>query len=73
VHGGAECHFHRFQVGAAGPLALGENSTQQRCYFAREFGLDRFGRFFSCGVSASSTGRKAQISSLTSTSCPHNF
>jgi hypothetical protein len=56
----------RFRVYAAGPLPLGESTVQQRCYLARDFGVDRFG-IFSRGVSASPTGRKAQISSLTST------
>jgi hypothetical protein len=73
VHGCAECHFQRFQVRAASPLPLGEDTARQRRYFARDLGMDRFDSFFSCGVRASSTGRKAQISSLTSTTSPHSF
>jgi hypothetical protein len=36
-------------------------------YFSRDFLADGFGRFFSCGVSISSIGRKRQIFSFTST------
>jgi hypothetical protein len=62
----AESHLHRFQVRLAGPLALGEDASQQRRYFARDLVLDRRGRFFSSGVRASSTGRARQIFSLIS-------
>jgi len=65
---GAQCHFHRFQVDLAVLLALGEDAVQKAAYFARDFGLDRFGRFFSSGVSVSSTGRARQIFSLISNS-----
>ena len=63
----AESHLHRFQIRLAGLLALGEDATQQRGYFARDLVLDRLGRFFSSGVSVSSTGRARQIFSLSAT------
>jgi hypothetical protein len=62
----AQSHFHRLQIRLAGLLALGEDARQQRGYFARDFVLDRLGRFFSSGVSVSSTGRARQIFSLIS-------
>ena len=67
MQGGAEAHLHRLQIYAAGLLPLGEDAAQQGGYFARDLRVDRFGRFFSCGVSVSSTGRARQIFSLTST------
>src|SRR5207248_5965670 len=67
MQGGAEPHLHRLQIYAARLLPLGEDVAQQRGYFARDLRMDRFGRFFSAGVSVSSTCRKAQILSLTST------
>ena len=68
MQGSAETHFHRLQIHAAGLSSLGEDAAQQRAYFARDLGVDRFGRFFSCAVSVSSTGRARQILSLTSSS-----
>lgn len=70
---GTEGHLDRLQIQLAGPLALGEDAAQQCGYFARDLGLDRRGRFFSCGVNVSSTGRNAQIFSLTSTTSPLSF
>jgi hypothetical protein len=70
MQGGPESHFHRLQIQAAGLLKLGEDAAQQRGYFARDLGVDGFRRFFSSGVSVSSTGRNAQIFSLTSTTSP---
>ena len=47
-----------------------EDDAQQLVYFARDFLLDRFRRFFSwADGDASSTGRNWQIRSLTSSSC----
>jgi hypothetical protein len=66
VQGGTQSHFHRFQIRPASLLALGEDACQQRGYFARDLALDRLGRFFSSGVSVSSSGRALQIFSLTS-------
>jgi hypothetical protein len=71
--GGTEAHLHRLQIQVAGPLALGEDTAQQRGYFACDLGVDRRGRFFSSGVNVSSTGRNAQIFSLTSTTSPLSF
>ena len=62
----AEGHLHRFQIRFAGLLALGEDASQERRYFARDLVLDRLGRFFSSGVNVSATGRARQIFSLTS-------
>jgi hypothetical protein len=62
----AERHLHRFQIRLAGLLAFGEDASQEGGYFARDLVLDRLGRFFSSGVSVSSTGRVRQIFSLTS-------
>jgi hypothetical protein len=73
MQGGTKGHLHRLQIQIAGLLALGEDTTQQRGYFARDLGVDRRGRFFSSGVNASSTGRNAQIFSLTSTTSPLSF
>jgi hypothetical protein len=67
MQSGAKGHLHRFEIGLAGLLVLGEDASQQRGYFARDLVLDRFGRFFSSGVSVSSTGRARQIFSLIST------
>ena len=62
----AERHLYRFQIRLAGLLALGKNASQQGRYFACDLVLDRLGRFFSSGVSVSSTGRVRQIFSFTS-------
>lgn len=67
MQGGTEGHLHRLQIQIAGLLALREDAAQQRGYFAGDFGVDRFRRFFSSGVSVSSTGRARQIFSLMST------
>ena len=67
MHGGAQGHFHRLQIHATGLLTLGKDDVQQAGYFARDLGLDRFGRFFSSALSVSSTGRARQISTLIST------
>ena len=73
MQGRTDGQLHRLQIQAAGLLALGEDAPQQRCYFARDLGVDRRGRFFSSGVSVSSTGRNAQIFSLTSTTSALSF
>jgi hypothetical protein len=65
VQSSAEGHLHRFQIRLAGLLALGEDASYQGGYLARDLVLDRLGRFFSSGVSVSSTGRKRQTRSLT--------
>ena len=63
----AKGHLHRFQIRFARSLALGEDASQQRGYFARDLVLDRLGRFFSSGVNVSGTGRARQIFSLSAT------
>jgi hypothetical protein len=52
-------------------LALpGADDLQQGFDLGADFLFDRLGRFFSCGVNDSSTGRVWQIFSLTSRSWP---
>ena len=54
------------QRGCPGPM---HGHAQQLVYFARDFLLDGFGRFFSWADGAvSPTGRNSQICSLTSNS-----
>ena len=72
MKGSAEGHFDRLQIGSASVFPLGKDTAQQCGYFARDLGLDRLGRFFSSGVSVSSTGRRAQICSLISMSSPQS-
>ena len=67
MHGRANRHFDGFQIQTARPAATIEDHAQQLVYFARDFLADRFGRFFSCAVRVSSTGRKRQTLRLTST------
>jgi hypothetical protein len=73
MQSGAKGHLHRFQIHAASLPALGKDAARQRGYFARDLGVDRFGGFFSSGVSVSSTGRVRQIFSLTSTKDRSNW
>jgi hypothetical protein len=68
MHGGPHRHLDRFLVESAGLALVLKNKPQQRAYFPFDFLPDRFRRFFSCGVSVSSTGRARQIFSLTSSS-----
>jgi hypothetical protein len=72
MHARAESRLDRFQVGAPTAVAFSEDPSQQCGYFPRDFGLDRLGRFFSSGVSVSSTGRNAQSFSLTSMILPQS-
>jgi hypothetical protein len=65
VHGGTRGRFNGFQIEATGPAQSGEDDVQEPVYFAGDFLMDRFGRFFSCDVSLSSAGRSWQIFSLT--------
>ena len=66
VHGRAYSHFGGFQIETPRLVAATEDDPQQLVYFARDFGLDRFRRFFSCSESVSSTGRDRQMDSLIS-------
>ena len=68
VHRRADRHLGGFQIRPPRFTATGEQDAQQLRYFAGDFLLDRFRRFFSCGENASSTGRARQIRSLTSSS-----
>mgnify|MGYP004220844431 CR=1 FL=1 len=47
-----------FQVERARRALRGDDHSQQPPYFLDDFLLDRRGRFFSCGVSVCSTGRR---------------
>jgi hypothetical protein len=66
MHGSPHRHLDRFQIEFAILALVLENQTQQRAYFPLDFLTDRFRRFFSCGVSVSSTGLARQIFSLVS-------
>src|SRR6266700_3549632 len=71
MHGRTHHHLDGFQIDMARLAALLENDTQQLVYFPRDLLADRFGRFFSSALGASSsTGRNLQTCSLTSNSCP---
>jgi len=67
MQGGSQSGFDRFKVESAVVVALLENNAQKSVYFAGDFLLDRFGRFFSWADGwVSSTGsRNSQICSLT--------
>jgi hypothetical protein len=68
VHCGAHGHLDGLQIEAARLAEGAEDDAQQLVYFAGDFLLDRFGRFFSWASSSSaSTGRKRQILAFTST------
>src|ERR1035437_6757566 len=68
MQGRTHGHLDGFQIETATLAAVVEDDAQELIYFARDFLLDRFGRFFSCGDSASgSGGRSWQICALTST------
>ena len=57
MHSGTDRCLNTLQVELAGRLAVAENDAKQLLYFARDFFLDRFGRFFSCvDGAACSTG-----------------
>ena len=69
MHGRTHRHLQGFQIQTSRLAAGTEGDTQQLFYFARDFLLNRFRRFFSwADGAASSTGRNAQICSLTSNS-----
>ena len=69
MHGRPQGDFYGFQIQLAVFVSVLPDHLQQMAYFARDFLLDGFGRFFSCGVQACSTGRNWQILSLTAISC----
>jgi hypothetical protein len=68
MHGATHGHLHSLQIHLAGFAPSGEDHLQQPGYFVLDFLLDCFRRFFSSGVKVSSTGRRRQICSFTSTS-----
>jgi hypothetical protein len=71
MHGGSQSGFDRFQVESAVLASPQENPVQKSVYFAGNFLLDGFGRFFSWADGwVCSTGRKRQIFRLTSTNSP---
>jgi hypothetical protein len=71
MHGQTHGHLDGFQIEPAALAAAVEDDAQQPIYFACDFLLDRFGRFFSSGVCSScSTGRKRQTLRLSSTNSP---
>jgi hypothetical protein len=47
MHSGTDRGLDTFQVESASRFAVAENDAQQLLYFAGDFLLDRFGRFFS--------------------------
>jgi len=67
VQGRTQGHLGRLQIETARLAALLEDDAQELVYFPRDFPVDRFRRFFSWGLSVSSTGRARQIFALTST------
>ena len=69
MHSRPQGHFYGFQIQPAILALVLPDHCQQTVYFARDFLLDSFRRFFSCGVKASSRGRNWQIFSLTTISC----
>ena len=59
-------HLDGFQIQAPRLAATIKDDAQQLIYFARDFLVDRFHRFFSwADGGVSSIGRKSQICSLT--------
>jgi hypothetical protein len=58
MHALANKHLDRFQIDASGLTAVGKDPLGETLYFASDFLLDRFDRFFSCCDSVSgSDGR----------------
>ena len=69
MHGRTHRHLQGFQIQTSRLAAGAESDAQQLFYFAGDFLLDGFRSFFSrADDAASSTGRNAQICSLTSNS-----
>ena len=65
MHRAANQHLDRFQIDLARFAATSEHYLEQGAYFLGDFLLNRFGRFFSCGVKVSSSGRKRHSCSFT--------
>ena len=68
MHRGTDRRLAALQIQSASRPALTEDNAKELLYFAGDFFLDRFGRFFSWSVcSVCSIGRDRQILRLTST------
>lgn len=67
VHRVPHQHLDGLQINPACLMPIAEDNLQYAAYFPGNFLLDGFGRFFSCGVRVSSTGRVRQICSFTTT------
>jgi len=72
VQSRTQSHLDGFQIQLAALAAVLKDQMKQTTYFAGNFALDRFRRFFSCGVRVLSTGRNWQMPSLTTTTFPHS-
>ena len=59
-------HLHGFQIHPATLAPARKDHRQPRAYFLGDFLRDRLGRLFSSAVRVSSTGRNAQMCSLSS-------
>jgi hypothetical protein len=66
MHRSPHCHLDRFEVETASLAAVLKDDAEQPAYFVFDFPLNRFRRFFSWAVNASSTGLAWQIFSFTS-------
>jgi hypothetical protein len=68
MHGRPHDHLRGFEVQTPRLATAVGDDAQQLVYFARDFLLDGFRRFFFSGERVSVTGRARQIFSLTSNS-----
>ena len=68
VQGRPQGRLRSFQIQPPVLVLVLPDDLEQTAYFVRDFLLDRFGRFFSCGVKVASRGRSRQILSLTAIS-----
>jgi hypothetical protein len=66
MHRSPHGHFDRFQIESACFALILKDEPEYGGYFPFDLPMDGFRRFFSCGVSVSSTGRASQISSFVS-------
>lgn len=69
MHGRTYSHLDGLQIQTPRLAPAMEDDAQQLAYFARDFLVDRFGSFFSCGERVCSIGRARQIFSFTSSNC----
>jgi hypothetical protein len=73
MQGGSDRRLQGFQIQAAPLAAILKDHPQQLAYFARDFLLDGFCRFFSCADREPATGRRWQIFALTSSNSALNW